>query len=45
MTLEEKYQPLIHDALRDHDPERVKALLDEVGTKMEKEEANADSDS
>ena len=44
MTLEEKYQPLIHSALKDHDPERVKALLDEVGGKMEEEEASASTD-
>ena len=41
VTLEEKYQPLIQDALRERDPERVKALLDEVGVKMEEEEASA----
>ena len=44
MELEEKYQPLIRDALYAKDPERVKALLDEVGAKMEKEEADAASD-
>ena len=41
MTLEEKYQPLIQDALYAKDSERVKALLDEVGGKMEEEEASA----